>query len=201
MKRAKLFHPRVFSDKEWAEGYYKRNAQNIKRVGQRFAKLLKASGFTGGKILDAGCGFAIIPIEIAKVIPGAEITGIDLGEPLLDLGRSLIDKEELTGKIILENGNAENVKYENDSFDVVINTFLLHIVEKPVVMLNELERVAKPDAKIMITDLRRGFLALLVKKFQTAFTSEEAEKIINESNLRKGILSNGPFWWDYMIGI
>jgi len=37
MKKQELFHPRVFDDRDWAEGYYKRNAKNIKRVGQRFA--------------------------------------------------------------------------------------------------------------------------------------------------------------------
>ena len=38
MKRYNLFHPRIFNDQEWAEGYYKRNEKNIKRVGIRFAK-------------------------------------------------------------------------------------------------------------------------------------------------------------------
>jgi ubiquinone/menaquinone biosynthesis C-methylase UbiE len=201
MKRAELFHPRVFSDQEWAEGYYKRNAQNIKIVGKRFARLLKDCGFSNGRILDAGCGFAAVPIEIAKLIPGAEITGIDLGEPLLDLGRALIEKAGFTERIYLVKGDAEDLKYEKDWFDVIISTFMLHIVEKPVVMLNEIERVAKPGAKIMITDLRRGFLALLIKKFRTSFTAKEAMNIISQSNLRKGKLSNGPFWWDYMTGL
>lgn len=106
MKRADLFHPRVFSDREWAEGYYKRNAQNITRVGKRFAKLLKDSGFTGGNILDVGCGFAAIPIELAGTFPNAEITGIDLGEPLLDLGQSLVDKAGLKERITLLPGDA-----------------------------------------------------------------------------------------------
>ena len=201
MKRAELFHPRVFSDNEWAEGYYKRNAQNIKMVGKRLAKLLKDSGFSGGKVLDTGCGFAAVPIEIAKIIPGAEITGIDLGEPLLELGRRLIDKAGLKDRIKLFKGDVEELKYDRDSFDVVINTFMLHIVENPVIMLNEIERVARPYARIMITDLRRGFLALMIKKFKTSFTAEEAMNIINQSNLRKGKPSNGPFWWDYMIAL
>lgn len=201
MKRLELFHPRVFNDQEWAEGYYKRNALNIKRVGKRFAELLKKSGFTDGKILDVGCGFASIPIEVAKAVPGTEITGIDLGEPLLDIGRSLIEKAGFKERINLLNGDAENLQFEKDSFDVVINSFMLHIVEKPVVMLNEIERVAKPDAKIMITDLRRGLLAYFIKKFKTSFTSEEAMNIIGKSEIRKGKLSNGPFWWDYMVGI
>ena len=49
MKRSCLLHPRVFSGQEWAEGYYKRNAKNIERVGKRFAKLLK--GTSGYRLL------------------------------------------------------------------------------------------------------------------------------------------------------
>lgn len=198
MKKQELFHPRVFDDREWAEGYYKRNAKNIKQTGQRLAKLLKDNGFAGGNILDAGCGFAAVPIELARVFPDAEITGIDLGEPLLDLGRELIEKAAIKSNIILKKGDVENLEFNDDSFDLIINTFMLHIVENPVRMLNEMERVAKPDGKIMITDLNRNFLSLFLKKFKVSFTLDEALEIINKSNLRKGIPSTGLFWYDYM---
>lgn len=198
MKKQELFHPRVFDDREWAEGYYKRNAKNITRVGQRFAKLLQSIGFSGERILDIGCGFAAVPIELARVFPEAEITGIDLGEPLLEIGMKLVEKEGFTENIHLQSGDAENIAFDDDSFDLVTNTFMLHIVEDPVKMINETERVAKPDGKIMITDLNRNFLALFMKKFKSSFTLDEALEIIYKSHLRKGIPSTGPFWWDYM---
>jgi ubiquinone/menaquinone biosynthesis C-methylase UbiE len=198
MKQIDLFHPRVFDNQEWADGYYRRNKRNIAQVGKRFAKLLKKSGFVNGTILDVGCGFAAVPIEIAKTFPEAKITGIDLGEPLLDIGQSLIDKEGLENQINILKGDAQNLQFENERFDVVINTFLAHIVENPVLMLNEIERVTKPEGTILITDLRRGVLAYLIKKFRTAHTKEEASHIIKKSNIRKGKLSSGVFWWDYI---
>lgn len=198
MKKSDLFHPRVFNDQEWAKGYYKRNRKNIERVGQRLAGLLKTTGFTGGTILDVGCGFASVPVEMAKVFPDATITGIDLGEPLLDIGRTLIKKENLEKQITLLNADAQNLPYENSSFDVVINSFLLHIVENPIQMLNEIDRVTKPEGIILITDLRRGFLAYLMKKFRTSYTLEEAASVIKDSKIRKGRLSSGLFWWDYI---
>lgn len=199
MKQHDLFHPRVFDDQEWADGYYKRNRKNIKRVGERLAGYLKRNGFTGGTILDVGCGFASVPVEMAKMFPDATITGIDLGEPLLDIGRALIKKEGLDKQIVLLNGDAQNLQYENKTFDVVINSFLLHIVENPIQMLNEIERVAKSEGIILITDLRRGFLAYLMKKFRTAYTLEEASDIIQKSEIRKGRFTTGPFWWDYFV--
>ena len=72
MKRADLFHPQVFSDQEWADGYYKRNAKNIERVGKRFVKLLRNYGFEGGRILDTGCGFGAVAIELANSFSDVE---------------------------------------------------------------------------------------------------------------------------------
>lgn len=201
MKRAELFHPRIFSDQEWAEGYYKRNAKNIERVGKRFAQLLKLSGFKRGRILDAGCGFGSVAIEIAKSFNDVEIVGIDLGKPLLKLGQSLAEKSGVADRIDFSEGDVQKLDFEIDFFDVVINTFMLHIVDDPVLMLNEIERVAKKQGRIMITDLRRIWLALVVKKLKTAFTLEEVKEVINKSNIRPGRYSKGPFWWDYMFGV
>jgi len=199
MKKQELFHPRIFDDREWAEGYYERNAKNITRVGQRLARILRNKGFTGGKILDGGCGFAAVPIELAREFTEVEITGIDLGEPLLEPGRKLIEKSGIAnGNIVLKKGDVKNLEFDDNSFDLVINTFMLHIVEDPVKMLNETERVTKPDGKIIITDLNRNYLALFLKKFRTPFTMKEGLEIINKSVLRTGIPSKGFFWYDYM---
>ncbi len=198
MKQKELFHPRIFDDQEWAEGYYKRNKTNIRRVGKRLAKRLKTIGFTGGNILDVGCGFAAVPIEIAKAFPHSKITGIDLGEPLLNIGHQLIDEAGLEKQINILKGDAQHLVYEDHSFDLVINSFLLHIIEDSTAMLNEMERVTKKEGIILMTDLRRGFLAHLIKKFRTAFTQEEAAQVIKKSKIRDGKLSSGLFWWDYV---
>jgi ubiquinone/menaquinone biosynthesis C-methylase UbiE len=201
MKRIELFHPRVFSDPEWAEGYYKRNRTNITRVAFRLADILTKSGFEGGKILDAGCGFGVIPVELAKRFPDSEVIAIDLGEPLLKMAGSLAQKAGVEDRITFQTGDVQNMVFEDKSFDLVINTFMLHVVEDPVAMLNEIERITKEDGIILISDLRRIWLGLFVKKLRTSFTLNEALDIIHQSGLRPGKGSRGPFWWDYFAGI
>lgn len=201
MKRADLFHPRIFSDQQWAEGYYQRNAKSIERVGTRFVQLLKSSGFEKGKILDAGCGFGAVAIKIAQSFDNVQIVGIDLGAPLLKLGQTLAEKSGVADRIYFSEGDVQELDFETDSFDVVISTFMLHIVEDPVVMLNEIERVAKKQGRIMITDLRRIWLGLVIKKLKTAFTLEEGKEVINKSDIRPGRYSKGPFWLDYLAGV
>lgn len=201
MQRIELFHPRIFSDQEWADGYYKRNAKNITRTGKRLVELLERNGFQRGKVLDVGCGFGAVCIEIAKRFPNAEIVGIDLARPLLDKAQSLAGQSNCSDRIQFLEGDVHKLDFPDDTFDVVINTYMLHIAEKPVNMLNEIERVTTAQGKILITDLRRMVLALLIKKFRTTFTLEEARYIIETSDMRTGRYAKGPIWWDYMVGL
>ncbi len=201
MRKSELFHPRIFNDRKWAEGYYKRNVKSIQKIGKRYAGLLKDSGFHSGRILDAGCGFGTVAIELAAEFPNSEITGIDLGEPLLELAQTLAEQAGASKQITFLKGDVQEIEFQDDSFDVVISTFMVHIVEKPIRMLNEIERVAKPDGRVMVSDLRRSWLGVVEKKLGTAFTIEEAKKIIEQSELRTGKYSKGLYWWDYLAGV
>jgi ubiquinone/menaquinone biosynthesis C-methylase UbiE len=201
MEKEDLFHPRVFDDKEWAAGYYKRNAKNIKRTGKRLAAVLEKSGFDGGKVLDAGCGFGAVTTEIAKKFRNSVIIGIDLADPLLKIANDLSENEGVSERISFLKGDVLEVDFPDDEFDLTISSYMMHIVERPVDMLNEIERVTKPGGRIMITDLRRMWLGVFVKKLKTTFTLDEAVVIIKKSNLREGKASKGPFWWDYFTGL
>ena len=201
MKKIELFHPRVFEDLVWAEAYHRRNAKNIKKVGRRLSEVLVEGGFQEGRVLDAGCGFGTVAIELAKTFPQAQITGIDLAGPLLEMARRFAANAALTRMPEFLKGDVMQMDFPHDHFDVVISSFMLHIVEDPVKMLNEIRRVAKPDAIILITDLRRIWLGRLVKKMRTAYTLDEALEIAGRSGLKNGVASKGPFWWDYFTGL
>jgi len=113
----------------------------------------------------------------------------------------LIENAGVADRISLLKGDVQKLEFESDAFDVVVNTFMVHVVEDPVSMLNEIERVTKPQGKIMITDLQRNWLALFMKKFKTALTPEEGMRIVRQSDLRPGTSSKGLYWWDYMVGL
>ncbi len=194
MKRTELYHPRVF-DSLWAEKYYNNNFKNIQRAGKDIVKILKQYGFKNGKILDAGCGFGAIDIEIAKAFPEAEIIAVDLSEPLLEIAKRDAEKNKVSDRITFQPGDVHNLSFDTASFDLVINTFLLHIVEHPIDMLNELDRVTKPNGHIIVLDLCRNWLAWIIKELRKSLTLNEASEIIKKSNIRKGKTSRGAYWW------
>lgn len=198
LKRSELYHPRVFDDPEWAESYFRRNRKNIHRTGRRLAQLMHDGGFRAGRILDAGCGFGAVALELANRFPEAQIVGIDLSKSLLEISRREASKAGLAGRLDFRTGDVHDTGFEDDGFDFAVSSYMLHIVEHPVRMLNELERVVSKGGGIIMTDLRRMWLGWFVKEIRKTLTLEEAVEIIQSSGIRKGDARKGPFWWDYI---
>ena len=70
------------------------------------------------KILDIATGTADIALELSK-IEGSTIIGLDISEKMLDIGRKKILKKNLSNKITLVSGDAENLNYPSGHFDLV----------------------------------------------------------------------------------
>ena len=130
MKREPLFHPRVFDTQDSAKYYHKENLKPAKKYSKEVVKKLTDLGFREGRILDAGCGYGLVAVEIAHAFPKAEVVGIDLGEPLLEMARSLASDSGVSGRVHFEQQNVQSMLYPDDSFDAVVNIYMLHIVER-----------------------------------------------------------------------
>jgi len=195
MKKQPLMHPRVFEDDKWAASYAKRHAKMLKRIGKQYAKLLSKRGFKSGKILDSGCGSGAILMEMCRAFPKVEAIGVDLSEHLLEFARKCAVKEGFSNRISFKKADVESLPFENNYFDVVINTDMLHIVENPVKMLNEIERVLAPKGVLIFGDIRRSWIGYIMPIFKTAYTLEEGLEVFRQSNLRSWKSDKGFFWW------
>jgi ubiquinone/menaquinone biosynthesis C-methylase UbiE len=144
MKRAPLTHERVFEE-DFAQGYADRHQKIAVKFGQEYARKLSSRGFRQGRILDVGCGFGATALILADRFPDSDIVGIDLSEPLLRLAEQAAKPMDLGERVRFEKADAQDIPYDDDSFDAVINLQMVHIVDDPVSMLNEIERVLVPD--------------------------------------------------------
>ncbi|MBU0508158.1 class I SAM-dependent methyltransferase [bacterium] len=197
MRQIPLPHPRVFDDPEFAARYKSGHGRHMQMLGKQLAGSLRKAGFHGGRILDSGCGFGGVAIEVARAFPETEIVGVDLSEPLLEMARLLAEEKGIASRSRFEKASVESLPFEDDSFDVVINTFMLHIVENPPAMLNEIERVLKLNGHLFLYDLRRSWLGFFVGELRKPLTAAEGHEIIRHSNLRPGIIRSSLFWWSY----
>jgi ubiquinone/menaquinone biosynthesis C-methylase UbiE len=105
----------------------------------------------GMKVLDVACGSGASALPAAiKVGPTGNVIAVDIAENLLKLGRSKAAKLELNNIQFLY-GDMTELKYPDESFDVVICAFGIFFVSDMEGLLKELWRMVKPKGKLAIT--------------------------------------------------
>ena len=102
-------------------------------------------------ILDVATGTGDIALELAN-IEGAKIIGIDISEKMLDIGRKKIANQNLSDKIDLVLGDAENLNYSNSSFDTITIGFGVRNFQNLTKGLKESKRVLKENGKLIILE-------------------------------------------------
>ncbi|MDD4248218.1 MAG: class I SAM-dependent methyltransferase, partial [Methanosarcina sp.] len=100
------------------------------------------------KVLDVGTGTGCLALLFAEI--GHEVTGIDLSEGMLEKAKHNADNMGL--KIDLFHGDAENLPFEDCSFDLVVNKYLLWTLQEPACAVREWKRVLKPEGMIFSID-------------------------------------------------
>ena len=197
MKRAALPHDRVFSDETYAQTYAQQHQGMAVGFGDEYARKLSKRGFSQGRIIDVGCGSGATNLVLAERFPQAELVGIDLSDPLLKLARDSAAKTSFRNRVSFEKTDVQQIPYDDDSFDVVINTNMVHIVKHPLRMLDEIERVLAPGGHLFIIDLRRSLLGLFEAEIKSALSMSEAKDLLGRSSLRQGTFHWSLLWWRY----
>jgi demethylmenaquinone methyltransferase/2-methoxy-6-polyprenyl-1,4-benzoquinol methylase len=105
-------------------------------------------------ILDVATGTGDLAIAAIKIDP-VKITGIDISEKMLSIGREKIRKKGLEDKIKLFSGDSENIAFEDNSFDVSMVAFGVRNFSDPLKGLSEMNRVTKPGGLLMVLEFSK----------------------------------------------
>ena len=107
-------------------------------IGNHFIDWLKPR--RGGKWLDVGCGNgAFSRLITAKTCPGS-VVGIDPSPEQIEFAK----EKALGSKAAFHVGDATNLHFNDDAFDVAVMALVIFFLENPPKGLNEMVRVAKP---------------------------------------------------------
>jgi demethylmenaquinone methyltransferase/2-methoxy-6-polyprenyl-1,4-benzoquinol methylase len=101
--------------------------------------------------LDIATGTADIAINLGS-ISDCKVTGVDISEKMLNVGREKISKMKLSESVSLETGDAENLKYQNDYFDLITIGFGVRNFQDLKKGLTESLRVLKPEGSLIILE-------------------------------------------------
>lgn len=97
-------------------------------------------------VLDLCCGTGDLAGLIKKIQPQACITGIDFSEKMLDIA------SDKYCDIRFFQGDATNLPYEDNSFDIVTMAFGLRNIQNAEKAVEEVYRVLKPNGKFLHLD-------------------------------------------------
>ncbi|MBI9066453.1 MAG: bifunctional demethylmenaquinone methyltransferase/2-methoxy-6-polyprenyl-1,4-benzoquinol methylase UbiE [Salinivirgaceae bacterium] len=103
------------------------------------------------RILDVATGTGDLAIASLNANP-ERIDGIDISEGMLAVGVEKIKKKKLDHQIFLKSGDAENIPFEEQTFDAVTVAFGVRNFENLDKGLGEMLRVLKANGKTIILE-------------------------------------------------
>ena len=103
------------------------------------------------KALDIATGTADIAIMLGS-IPNCEVVGVDISEQMLNIGRDKIRKKNLQKSVSLQNGDAENLNYNDNFFDLITIGFGVRNFQDLEKGLGESFRVLKPNGVLIVLE-------------------------------------------------
>jgi demethylmenaquinone methyltransferase/2-methoxy-6-polyprenyl-1,4-benzoquinol methylase len=104
-------------------------------------------------ILDIACGTGDLSFELLRQIPNAQIIGIDLAQPMLDIFQQKIDERKAS--IAISEGDVEALTFADGSFDAITIGFGTRNFTRLDVAFKEICRVLKPGGIFVNLELSK----------------------------------------------
>ena len=143
--REKNFHNELQSKKKsrFENIFYKA----LFNINEDFFNFLEMNA-KNSEILDYGCGVGTLIEKLIKFKP-KKIVGIDISEVSINKAKERI--KELKGKVDFYVDNCEKTQFDNNSFDIVYGSGILHHL-KIDECLNEIHRILKPNGSLLFIE-------------------------------------------------
>jgi ubiquinone/menaquinone biosynthesis C-methylase UbiE len=135
-------------DIQAVDEFHVRGAQ----VSKELADCIKLKGV---KVLDVGCGIGG-PCRMLADEYNCEVTGIDLSHEFIDTAQKLSVLTGFNGTTKFVQGNACNLPFEDNSFDVVWTQHVQMNVLDKATFYAEIYRVLKPNGTFLYYDILKG---------------------------------------------
>jgi SAM-dependent methyltransferase len=130
----------------WMAGDFGQIARYTARGAEAFVERLAIA--PGMRVLDVACGTGNLAIPAAR--SGAAVTGLDIAPNLLEQARGRAAEAGLT--VTFEEGDAEQLPYPDDHFDVVMTMFGAMFAPRPDRVAAELLRVCRPGGRVAMAN-------------------------------------------------
>ena len=100
----------------------------------------------GERVLEVGVGTGINLSLYPKL---CSVTGIDFSDAMLEKARERTAKKSIRNVRLLQM-DAADLKFADDSFDIVYAPYLISVVPDPVKVAREMRRVCRPGGRVIV---------------------------------------------------
>ena len=128
--------------------------------------LLALKKYNPKLILDIAAGTADMCIKSYQYLKPEHVTGVDISDKMLDMGRVKVTVANLDGKIDLQVQDCSTLTFANESFDAVTIAFGIRNFEKLNDSLKQIHRVLKPNGHLLILEMNEPKKGIILKGYQ-----------------------------------
>lgn len=100
----------------------------------------------GDRVLEVGIGTGI---NASLYPPYCSVVGVDISASMLAKARDRVNRKGIRNVALLQM-DAANLKFPDESFDIVYAPYLVSVVPDPVVVAREMHRVCKKDGRVIV---------------------------------------------------
>jgi SAM-dependent methyltransferase len=144
----------------WMAGDYDRFSRYMEQGARVFYEQIDVPA--GCQLLDVGCGSGQVALWAAR--DGVEVTGVDIAPNLIQRANARASAEGLRARFL--EGDAEDLPFEDASFDVVLSLVGAMFAPRPELVARELLRVCSPGGTIAMGNWTpEGFIGQMFKTF------------------------------------
>ncbi len=112
----------------------------------------------GQRVLDVAAGTGRATVTLAKAVGNSgKVAALDLSEAMLAEARAKIEKLGLSDRVDFKQGNAKELPYPDDTFDLVYNGYMFDLIPLDgfLPILKEMHRVLKPGGKLVLVNMSK----------------------------------------------
>ena len=111
----------------------------------------------GETILEVACGTGVVFEQIVRRNSNGKNIGVDLSPDMLEKARTRLKNRKFVNYELIE-ADALKLDIENDSFDLVINNFMIDLMPVDTFdkLAEEFYRLTKPNGKVVISTFSYG---------------------------------------------
>ncbi|MBP6662966.1 MAG: bifunctional demethylmenaquinone methyltransferase/2-methoxy-6-polyprenyl-1,4-benzoquinol methylase UbiE [Paludibacter sp.] len=132
----------------------------------RKQSLLSLKQYKPLQILDIAAGTADMCIKAYQYLKPEHVTGVDISDRMLEMGRVKIAQANLSEIIDLQVQDCSTLTFADETFDAATIAFGIRNFEKLNESLQQIHRVLKPNGHLLILEMNEPQRGLLLKGYQ-----------------------------------